>query len=89
LSVFSVFIQAELRRIAANRTTLTIAHRLSTIVDANQILVMDHGRIIERGTHRELLEKQGAYAHMWALQQQEEAERAGTEIKHELAAAVR
>ena len=68
-------IQAELRRIAANRTTLTIAHRLSTIVDANQILVMDHGRIIERGTHRELLENQGAYAHMWALQQQEEAER--------------
>ncbi len=68
-------IQAELRRIAANRTTLTIAHRLSTIVDADQILVMDHGRIVERGTHRELLDKQDAYAHMWALQQQEEAER--------------
>jgi len=65
-------IQDELRNIAQNRTTLVIAHRLSTIVDAQQILVMDKGRIIERGTHRELLEKQGAYAQMWALQQQEE-----------------
>jgi ATP-binding cassette subfamily B protein len=65
-------IQDELRHIAQNRTTLVIAHRLSTIVDAQQILVMDKGRIIERGTHRELLERQGAYAQMWALQQQEE-----------------
>jgi len=65
-------IQGELRRIAANRTTLTIAHRLSTIVDADQILVMDHGRIVERGSHRELLAAEGAYAHMWALQQQEQ-----------------
>jgi ATP-binding cassette subfamily B protein len=65
-------IQDELRGIARNRTTLVIAHRLSTIVDAQQILVMDKGRIIERGTHRELLEKRGAYAQMWALQQQEE-----------------
>ena len=65
-------IQDELRGIARNRTTLVIAHRLSTIVDAQQILVMDKGRIIERGTHRELLEKQGVYAQMWALQQQEE-----------------
>ncbi|CAG9931925.1 ABCB family ABC transporter ATP-binding protein/permease [Candidatus Nitrotoga arctica] len=65
-------IQNELRNVAYNRTTLVIAHRLSTIVDANQILVMDGGRIVERGTHRELLAKQGVYAQMWALQQQEE-----------------
>ncbi|MDO9190741.1 MAG: ATP-binding cassette domain-containing protein, partial [Sulfurimicrobium sp.] len=67
-------IQAELKQIARNRTTLVIAHRLSTIVDANQILVMDHGRIVERGTHHELLALNSAYAHMWALQQQEESE---------------
>ena len=67
-------IQAELDRIAKGRTTLMIAHRLSTIMDADQILVMDHGRIVERGTHRELLEAEGAYAAMWALQLQEELE---------------
>jgi ATP-binding cassette, subfamily B, heavy metal transporter len=66
-------IQAELDRIAQGRTTLVIAHRLSTVMDADQILVMDHGRIVERGTHRQLLEAGGAYAQMWALQQQEEA----------------
>jgi ATP-binding cassette, subfamily B, heavy metal transporter len=66
-------IQAELREIAANRTTLVIAHRLSTIVDADEILVMDQGRIIERGSHRDLLHKNGTYAQMWALQQEEEA----------------
>jgi ATP-binding cassette subfamily B protein len=65
-------IQDELRSIAQNRTTLVIAHRLSTIVDAQQILVMDQGRIIERGTHRSLLDQQGVYAQMWALQQQED-----------------
>jgi ATP-binding cassette, subfamily B, heavy metal transporter len=66
-------IQAELMRIAQGHTTLVIAHRLSTIMDADQILVMDAGRIVERGSHRELLEKNGAYAQMWALQQQEES----------------
>jgi len=66
-------IQGELREISRDRTTLVIAHRLSTIVDADQILVMDHGRIIERGAHRELLAQGGAYTRMWTLQQQQEA----------------
>ncbi len=66
-------IQAELRNISRNRTTLVIAHRLSTIVDAQQILVMDQGLVVERGTHRELLAQQGLYAQMWALQQQEDS----------------
>jgi ABC-type transport system involved in Fe-S cluster assembly fused permease/ATPase subunit len=65
-------IQDELRQVARNRTTLVIAHRLSTVVDAQQILVMDKGRIVERGSHRELLAQQGVYAQMWTLQQQEE-----------------
>jgi ATP-binding cassette, subfamily B, heavy metal transporter len=68
-------IQAELDRIARGRTTLVIAHRLSTVMDADQILVLDQGRIVERGRHRDLLEREGAYAQMWALQQ-EEAEHA-------------
>jgi len=65
-------IQAELKQISKSRTTLVIAHRLSTIADADQILVMDHGRIIERGNHAELIAQNGAYAQMWALQQQQE-----------------
>jgi len=64
-------IQAELDRIARGRTTLVIAHRLSTIMDADQILVMDGGRIVERGSHAELLAADGQYAQMWALQQRE------------------
>jgi len=62
-------IQAQLKEIARNRTTLVIAHRLSTIADAAQILVLDHGRIVERGTHLQLLVANGAYAQMWARQQ--------------------
>lgn len=68
-------IQTELKRIATDRTTLTIAHRLSTIADADQILVMSQGRIVERGTHHGLLAAQGAYARMWELQWQEEQTR--------------
>jgi ATP-binding cassette subfamily B protein len=64
-------IQAELERIAVGRTTLVIAHRLSTVMDADQILVLSHGRIVERGTHQELLAAGGEYARMWALQKEE------------------
>ncbi|GAB2939705.1 ABCB family ABC transporter ATP-binding protein/permease [Aquaspirillum soli] len=63
-------IQNELAAISANRTTLIIAHRLSTVVDADQIAVMDGGKIIETGTHRELLARDGAYAALWRLQQE-------------------
>jgi ABC-type transport system involved in Fe-S cluster assembly fused permease/ATPase subunit len=63
-------IQTELERIARGRTTLVIAHRLSTVMEADQILVLDHGRIVERGTHGELLAAQGEYARMWALQRE-------------------
>ena len=63
-------IQTELRTAAQNKTTLVIAHRLSTVVDAHEILVMNAGRIIERGRHAELLARNGRYAEMWALQQQ-------------------
>jgi len=62
-------IQAELQSVAKNHTTLVIAHRLSTVVDAHEILVMEGGRIIERGSHAHLLAAGGRYAAMWALQQ--------------------
>lgn len=65
-------IQAELASVAQNKTTLVIAHRLSTVVDAHEILVMESGRIIERGNHAALLAQQGRYASMWSMQQNAE-----------------
>ncbi len=64
-------IQDTLRKVKAGRTTLVIAHRLSTIVDADQILVLRRGRIVERGTHAELLANQGEYAALWRRQTRE------------------
>ncbi len=67
-------IQAELDRIAQGRTTFVIAHRLSTVMNADEILVMDQGAIVERGRHGDLLARSGHYAQMWMLQQQERSE---------------
>ena len=73
-------IQATLRDVAARRTSIVIAHRLSTIVDADQIVVLDEGRVAERGSHAQLLRKNGLYAEMWARQQSErDEEREATE----------
>jgi ATP-binding cassette subfamily B protein len=73
-------IQGELFSISADRTTLIIAHRLSTIVDADEILVMEQGRVVERGSHRELLSHDGIYARMWALQQSEAEQEAAIDV---------
>ena len=67
-------IQTTLAEVAQNHTTLVIAHRLSTVVDADQILVMEAGRLIQQGTHQELFDKGGSYYEMWELQQQEAEE---------------
>ena len=67
-------IQAQLLQASRGRTTLVIAHRLSTVMHADEILVLDHGRIVERGTHNQLLENKSTYAQMWALQLQEQAQ---------------
>jgi ABC-type multidrug transport system ATPase subunit len=64
-------IHAELRHLAKGHTTVVIAHRLSTIVEADEVVILDHGRIVERGTHRELLALGERYAQMWAVQQRE------------------
>jgi ATP-binding cassette subfamily B protein len=69
-------IQETLRDVAAKRTSIVIAHRLSTVVDADQIVVLDEGRVVERGTHAELLRRNGLYADMWARQQSEAEEEA-------------
>jgi ATP-binding cassette subfamily B protein len=69
-------IQDTLGNVLRNRTTVTIAHRLSSIVDADQIFVLDKGRVAERGTHAQLLRKNGLYADMWARQQAEAEEEA-------------
>jgi len=74
-------IQAELDRIQVGRTTLVIAHRLSTVMGADQILVMDDGRIVERGSHDQLLAAGRHYARMWRLQQQERAEEVSSPLR--------
>jgi ATP-binding cassette subfamily B protein len=60
-----------LRKVTARRTSIVIAHRLSTVVDADEIVVLSEGRVAERGTHQQLLRKQGLYAEMWTRQQSE------------------
>ena len=64
-------ILAAMRDIAKQHSMLVIAHRLSTVVDADQILVLDEGKIVERGSHQQLLAQQGRYATLWALQQRQ------------------
>jgi ABC-type transport system involved in Fe-S cluster assembly fused permease/ATPase subunit len=67
-------IQASIADVSKGNTSLIIAHRLSTVIDADQILVLDKGKISEAGTHQELLKNKGLYAQMWAMQQSDELE---------------
>jgi ATP-binding cassette subfamily B protein len=63
-----------LKQVAEKHTTLVIAHRLSTIIDADNIIVLDKGSVVEEGSHQQLLDKRGLYARLWKLQQEEEKE---------------
>jgi ATP-binding cassette subfamily B protein len=77
-------IQVALRQVSRNRTTLVIAHRLTTVVEADEIIVLEHGGIAERGTHSELLKQRGLYAAMWNRQREaDEARRKLADIAHE------
>ena len=76
-------IQENIEEIARNATTLIIAHRLSTVVHADQIIVLDHGRIVEKGTHSELLKHGGFYAQLWEKQTHEKPEVTNTEENHD------
>jgi ATP-binding cassette subfamily B protein len=75
-------IQRELNRLSKNRTTLIIAHRLSTIVDADEILVLERGHIVERGSHADLLKKRGFYSRLWLLQQRMDRDNAARAAEH-------
>jgi ATP-binding cassette subfamily B protein len=79
-------ILTSLREVSAERTTLTIAHRLSTIIDADEILVLKDGRVVERGRHQALLARHGVYADMWARQQEAQKALQTLEQTGELAA---
>ncbi|HID83323.1 MAG TPA: ABC transporter ATP-binding protein/permease [Chromatiales bacterium] len=77
-------ILAALKRVSKNATTIIIAHRLSTIIDADEILVMQHGRIVERGTHQQLLDNKSSYEHMWQLQQKQRREITATSASRKI-----